>query len=63
MRHLLLIPALLSLYSMLLYAFTGNTTWAPLGHNDGIRFVLLCLSHCVGVFCAVGWFLAGLEDE
>lgn len=63
MRHLLLIPALLSLYSLLLYAFTGNAIWAPLGPDDGIRFVLLGLFYGAGVFCAARWFIAGADDE
>lgn len=63
MRHLLLIPALLSLYSLLLYAFIGDTTWAPVGPGDGGRSLLLYFVHAGGLFCALAWVIAGSEDE
>lgn len=57
MRNLLLIPFGLSLYSVLLFAVTGDQLWAPLDSSgtSAMRFLLLLLLHAAGFMSGLYW--------
>jgi len=64
MKHLLLIPFGLSLYSILLFAVTGDQLWAPLDSSgtSAMRFLLLLALHGVGILAGFIWGLCRSED-